>query len=99
MSNKQLPAEIQERIKADAEKLSGYNENRGDGGLVNKGRYYGYIAGATAERERAQVLVDALVEIERRIKLGKAGASYQIEMIRPVVIKALERWKGKEVEL
>ena len=58
----------------------------------------GYIAGATAENSRAQVLVDALEEIERRIKVGKAGASYQIEMIRPVVIKALEQWKGKEVE-
>ena len=55
-----------------------------------------YIAGATAEHDLAKVLVDALEEIDRRIKIGKAGASYQIEMIRPVVIKALEQWKGKE---
>lgn len=81
MENNQLPAYVQERIKADAWK----NADEKSGKEVTpyrSGYFYGYIAGATAENSRAQELINALEEIERRIKVGKA----------------LQQWKeGKEV--
>lgn len=90
MSNNQLTTEVQERIVNNALKYAASSGNE----MIAR---LGYIAGATAENSRAQELINALEEIERRIKVGKAGASYQIEMIRPIVNKALQQWKeGKE---
>lgn len=63
MTNNQLPADVQARIKADAEDFKS-RPYYGDGSPLSSGpQIYlerGYIAGATAESERAQVLVDAL---------------------------------------
>jgi len=71
-----------QRIKEAAEAYAGYEENRGDGGLVNKGRYYGYIAGATAENNRAQAEIDLrnkLLEddLKRQCRLNIPGISEQ----------------------
>ena len=77
----------QERIKADAERYI-------KGGTPVRSKYYmhkGYIAGATAEHDRAQVLVDALEFVK-----NNGLCSETTEMIN----NALEQWKsgkGKEV--
>lgn len=77
----------QERIKADAE---AYAEKE-NSAYVND--YNGYIAGATAEHDRAQVVVDALEAVKRT--LNWVENSDELDIIR----KALEQWKsgkGKE---
>lgn len=56
----------QERIKADAEAYA-----TGIGDFYRKmGALFGYIAGATAENERAQVLVDAMEKAIATLKEG-----------------------------
>lgn len=78
MINNQLPADVQDRIKKDAEALFGYNENRGDGGLVNKGRYYGYIAGATAWVQW-KVKYDELVAEVEQLRRWKKEANMLLD--------------------
>lgn len=91
MSNNKLPTETQERIKADAEAYAlpmvWVNQNpKGEEQLFYE--YISstsYIAGATAEQQRAQVLVDALEAIE---------ANSEHPGIKSFAAKALEQWKG-----
>lgn len=73
----------QERIKADAEAY--VQRTRGQQGRVET-----YIAGATAENSRAQVLVDALKAIKRT--LNWIENADELDLIR----KAIEQWKGEE---
>lgn len=56
------------------------------------GRHDGYIAGATAEHDRAKVLVDALEAIAG-ISMPVPNKSDMIEIAK----KALEQWEEKEV--
>lgn len=72
MSNNQLPADVQERIKQQAAYYSSYSEDR-DCKPVDKGRYYGYIAGATAEAQ-CKLKYDELVAENERLKRWKAEA-------------------------
>lgn len=77
----------EERIKADAEAYAETNPNS----LTKSISYQSYIAGATAENERAQVLVDALELIE---------ANSELPGIKSFATTALEQWKsgkGREV--
>jgi hypothetical protein len=53
----------------------------------------GYTKGALHEAERAQDLVDALEQIDKRIDGFKSGATYKIEMIKPLVKAALAKYK------
>ena len=78
--DKPKPMTNEERIKADAERFT-----------KDEGYQKVYIAGATAENDRAQVLVDALELIE---------ANSEIPGIKSFATRALEQWKsgeGKEV--
>lgn len=89
----EIPADVQERIKADAEiytKDEGYQKV--------------YIAGATAERERAQVLVDALEAVKRLKELwlytGKVspeheGEAQALSAMALQIETALQQWKGE----
>lgn len=87
----------QERIKADAEDYAlpmvWVNLNpKGEEQLFYE--YISstsYIAGATAEHDRAKMLVDALEAVRR--KLNWIENADELEIIR----KALEQWKGREV--
>lgn len=84
MSNNQLPADVQERIKADAEAKYPLN-------ISHEGPQTSYIAGATAERERVKVLVDALTKIANPMKeLDENGIYMKI-----VATEALSKWKGE----
>lgn len=88
MSNDQLPAEVQERIKADAIRMYPLTASH----THTDGPRTGYIAGATETTTRAQVLVDALVSIKN--KLNWIENAEELDIIR----EALQQWKGKEVE-
>lgn len=58
-----------------------------------QGRVETYIAGATAEHDRAKVLVDALKEFISYHETGLLPARHVYEK----GVKALEQWEGKEV--
>lgn len=81
----------QERIKADAEKAFPMRDT------FHNIQRLGYIAGATAEQQRAQVLVDALESI---IKNGEnIRATYKVgkpAFYIKVAREAIEQWKGTE---
>lgn len=89
MSNKQLPAEVQERIEMEAtnkyistNKYIGHSEyNR-----LSQQRK-GYIAGATAVHDRAQALVDALEWLKTYGPVDDLTIKF--------IDKALNQWKGK----
>lgn len=69
MSNKQLPAEVQERIKADAESaITKNNEVLLLNESYNEGYEDGYIAGGTAEEERAQSEIETLKSDFKRVQ-------------------------------
>jgi hypothetical protein len=59
-SNMQLPKEVQERIKGDAEVWK-----KGAKIFISPSHIHGYHAGATAEAERSQKLVECLKEITK----------------------------------
>lgn len=98
-----MDSKTQERIKADAE---GYANGIGDVYRKYAARY-GYIAGATAENDRAQVLVDALEAIDHELEHRQGGtfigmSPRQQQIIYNLAYNALEQWKsgkgkGKEV--
>ncbi len=107
MSNNQLPADVQERIKADAEDYAlpmvWANQNpKGEEQLFYE--YISstsYIAGATAEHDRAQVLVDALEEVAKLASIWPQHGldpRWVINAIEKKLTSAIEQWKGKEVE-
>lgn len=73
MSNKQLPAETIERIKADAAKATNEQDERLRGQSKDYGRRIsfldgyedGYIAGATAEAAKTERLIEIMQEVIR----------------------------------
>lgn len=83
MTNNQLPAEVQERIKADAERYAGvmvWVNQDPEGNLPLFHEFISitsYIAGATAENEKAQA------EIDRRNKLLKDDLKRQCRLNMP----------------
>lgn len=82
----------QERIKADADKAYPIANGWHTEIAVNMG----YIAGATAENDRAQVLVDALDQFISYHETGLLPARHIYEK----AVAAREQWKsgkGKEV--
>lgn len=81
-----ISVETEERIKADAEAYVEPIKNV----RQRYAQYIGYIAGATAENSRAQVLVDALEWIKTYGPVNNLTVKF--------IDKALEQWKGKEVE-
>lgn len=99
MSNNQLPADVESRLDAAVKRrslshdyASGYKE--------------GYIAGATAMHDRANVLVDALGICKHALELcydvteHPADSSTAQDSALIIIAKALEQWKsgkGKEV--
>lgn len=91
----------QERIKQDA--WSAAETKCGeDVTPYRSGYFYGYIAGATAEREQFKIVIDALEELvqlkQMKDELGKTTnyLARQPEAWRRAK-EALEQWKGKEV--
>lgn len=95
--NNQLPAEVQERIKADAKKaypVSWQYQER-----------IGYIAGATAEHERAQEEIQQLkLELKQKTKALERFVSMHETGLLPNRFvydnakEILQQWKeGKEV--
>lgn len=107
--NNQLPAEVLERIKADAERYSGLmvwvnQDPEGNQPLFHE--YISstsYIAGATAEAEMAQMLVDALQELVDLKRMKDEGINVKEYLDRKpaaweAAINALQQWKqGNEV--
>lgn len=111
MSTENKPMTPQERIKADAEAHAKIVEERLKGRNVEYGRMVsqvhgyisGYIAGATAVHERAQLLVKTLKQVEYHLLLAKNkpnSTDYKglVEHLSKAVTEAIEQWKGKEVE-
>lgn len=107
--------ETEERIKADAEAHAKIVEERLKGRNVEYGRMVsqvhgytsGYIAGATAEHDKAQVLVDALEAAYRLKNLWlytgdvapeHEGEAQALSEMASQIETAIEQWKGKEVE-
>lgn len=89
MSNNQLSADVQERIKADAEAYVA--KTRGQQGRVET-----YIAGATAVEERAQKLVDALHGL---LEWHNTALGYGLGRRIEAAQEALEQWKGTGKEV
>lgn len=80
----------QERIKADAERIY---RGKPDSRFPSNFKYIdGYIAGATAEHDRAQVLVDALEAL-------KEGAENHTIHFIDKILKQWKSGKGKEVHV
>lgn len=105
MSTGNKPMTPQERIKADAEayannEYSAYASNINDiAHSVWKSCVTTYIAGATAEHGRAQVLVDALENAKKHIhELCMTIIRLGYTPFNPIseINEALEQWKGKE---
>lgn len=103
MSNNKLPTDAQERIKADANTAtSELNKNELCGPIELMGYRKGYIAGATAVHERAQLLVKTLKQVEYHLLLAKNkpnNTDYKglVEHLSKAVTETLEQWKsGKE---
>lgn len=92
-----------ERIKVDAEaatnevneKLRETSTNFDRRTTYIDGYHTGYIAGATAVHERAQVLADALKLIKR--SLSGINDIVTNDVIS-IAATALNKWEGKEVE-
>lgn len=117
MSNNQLPAETLERIKADAKSELLKMDRIIKEGVTEESRHHflegiqeGYIAGATAVAERAQVAIDLLKEAinsheEDKVKLFREWPQYvhlYENAVMPWIDKTkafLQQWKeGKEVK-
>lgn len=101
MSNNQLPADVQERIKADSIKSYPIPVKFLDQVSCME-RREGYIAGATAERERAQLLVDMLMNVRAFIAGATAGAMHPFTSLITLgkeVETVLQQWKGEGKEV
>lgn len=91
-----LPKTTQARICKDALAAA-----KGIGDEIRKDSYYhGYIAGATAEAERAQGMYDRLCFIRERFKQAQDGQRLNYEALIWGIDHELAEWKGagKEVE-
>lgn len=100
--------ETEERIKADAEAyatlqwgdMAKFHPNdiqhvKWDNSLDD------YIAGATAEHDRAQPLIDMLMNIRAFIAGATAGAMHPFTSLITLdkeIEAVLEQWRGKEVK-
>lgn len=87
MTNKQLPAEAQERIEVDAQTYTNSQTWRDKTYCMRD-----YIAGATAENTRAQVLVDALEAF-----IVWQGSTLKNWPVMKQAHEALQQWKGKGI--
>lgn len=94
---------MQDRIELDAEDYS----NKYLNGRVNAKEFSisvdGYIAGATAEHNRAQPLVDMLMNVRAFIAGATAGAMHHFTSLKTLdkeIEAVLQQWNGtgKEVE-
>lgn len=90
MANNQLPADVQERVKADAAASSAkiYPDNSENDEYTEY--ELGYIAGATAEAERAQEVINAAE------KVAKIFAHDDGNCAICELAKALQQWKGRK---
>lgn len=95
-----------ERIKADAEAYA--NDRFGEyAGNINDFEYPAwkdcadiYIAGATAENNRAQPTIDTLEQIANSpMPANEREMASWIETARTLAVSALEQWKGTEKEV
>lgn len=94
MSNNQLPADVQERIKADAE---AYIKSYPDEGT----EWAAYIAGATAEARHIAPMANALDQIAQApVPANEREMLSWIETARALCDTTLQQWKGdgKEVD-
>lgn len=98
ISNNQLPADVQERIESQAENYADKYLNGRVNTLEHGISVDGYIAGATAEAERAQEKENIFNDVMQQV-LNVASWSddpYK-STLRRVVEKAQQQWKeGKE---
>lgn len=78
----------QNRIKADAKKYIHQMH-----GYINDPQYEGYIAGATAEVERAQVLLDALDMAKREIVAMYKQKGYSESFVTRTIDEAMQKWE------
>lgn len=89
-----------ERIKADAEEVANSLPVKTDGDVFYKVGYEeGYIAGATAEADRARVLAEEVQLMLDQFELSPELAWFEIaQNMKRIGRKALQQWKeGKEV--
>lgn len=107
-----IPKHIEDIIKQDAEasatiSLSNVKydvANMSTSDIAIKEHELGYIAGAIAVSEKAQVLVDALTELVELKRMKDEGVNLKDYLERKplaweAAINALNQWnKGKEVE-
>lgn len=90
MSNNQLPADVESRLDAAVKRrslshdyASGYKE--------------GYIAGATAENNRAQPAIDTLEQIANApVPLNGNEMLAWTDMVKNLCEKALQQWRGEK---
>lgn len=89
MSNNQLPADVQERIKADAE---AYIKSYPDEGT----EWAAYIAGATAEARHIAPMANALDQIAQApVPANEREMLSWIETARALCDTTLQQWKGE----
>lgn len=101
MTTNQLPISVQERIKADAEVATNNSaDTLRDNGMEYSpmimrlfGYKEGYIAGATAEHDRLNTIVDALKQFVSYHETGLLPDRFTYEK----GMQALQQWSG-EVE-
>jgi D-arabinose 5-phosphate isomerase GutQ len=74
--------------------MSNVNLNNTDNNDYVRGYKDGKKAGVLHEADRSQGLADALEEIDTRINVFKSGATYKIEMIKPIVKNAPRQIQG-----
>lgn len=83
----------QERIKAEAAATKQQKAKFSHEEYELEGHEEGYIAGATAENAKAQVLVDAIEAF-----ILWQGSTLENWPVMKQAHEALQQWKGKEVE-
>lgn len=104
MNNKQLPAETQDRIKADAGKYACLPSKHTDKiDRLEIGKYIGYIKGATVYNGRSNILLDALEAVYRlkdlwlcsgEVAPEHEGEAQALSEMALQVERAIEQWKG-----
>lgn len=100
MEQNNIPADVQERIKVDAQKFSYMGIIYGRH-FYNDDKINGYIAGATTEAERAQKLAEDIQLMLDQCDYSPEKSWYEIICnMKGIGLNALQQWKDrKEVEL